>query len=322
MRAAVLKKFKAPLELEERARPVPTGEQVLVRVLGAGVCHSDLHISEGAYPELPLPLIIGHEIAGEVEGIGPVLVYANWGEGKCRFCQQGEEQLCQAVTEAGWLKDGGYAEYVLVPSPRYLFGLEGLDPVKAAPLADAGLTSYRAVKRLKSWLPPQQSAATVVVLGTGGLGQFAIQFLKLLTPARVIAVDVSETKRQRALELGADEVASPKDLSAVSARAVLDLVGSDETLALATTIVEKTGIVMQVGEAGGKMNFGLGFVPHEAHFTTSISGSLPDLADVLNFARRGEIQWQVETLPLEQANLALARLKQGQVAGRLILIPG
>lgn len=318
MKAAVLRQFKMPLELEERAMPVATGEQVLVRVLGTGVCHSDLHITEGTYPDLPLPLVPGHEIAGEVEGLGLVLVYANWGEGNCNFCQQGEEQLCNTVTEAGWLRDGGYAEYVLVPSRRYLFPLDGLDPVQAAPLADAGLTPYRAVKRLKPWL---QLRTTAVVLGAGGLGQFAIQYLRSLTKAKVIAVDISEAKRKRALELGADEVATPEDLLAGSARAFLDLVGSDQSLALAATTVEKGGIVMQVGEAGGKVPFGLGFVPHEAHLTTSISGSLQDMAEVLEIARRGEIRWEVETLPLEKANEALTRLREGKVAGRLVLTP-
>lgn len=319
MKAAVLRKFGAALELEERALPVLTGEEMLVRVLGSGVCHSDLHITQGDYPNLPLPLIPGHEIAGEVEGLGPVLVYGNWGDGRCQFCQQGEEQLCSKVTEVGWITDGGYAEYVLVPSRRYLLPLDGLDPVKAAPLADAGLTPYRAVRRIKPWL---QERATAVVLGAGGLGQFAVQYLKLLTSAKVIAVDISETKRHRALELGADEVAAPEDLLAGSARAVLDFVGSDQSLALAATTVAKSGIVIQIGEAGGQTSFGLGYVPHEAHFTSSISGSLPDLAAVLNYARKGEIKWEVETLPLEKANEALNRLRQGQVSSRLVLIPG
>jgi len=119
MKVAVLAAFGTPLQVEERPTPQPQKGQVLVRVRGAGVCHTDLHIIDGAYPHLPLPRVLGHEIAGTVEGFGDVLVYASWGEGTCAFCQRGEEQLCPAATEAGWVHDGGYAEYVLVPSPRF-----------------------------------------------------------------------------------------------------------------------------------------------------------------------------------------------------------
>src|SRR5207237_5276163 len=117
----------------------------------------------------------------------------------------GEEQLCSSAHEAGWVEDGGYAELVRVPSRRYLFPLAGIDPVQAAPLADAGITSYRAVRRVANFLSDR---ARAIVIGCGGLGQFAIQYLKLLTDARVIAVDSVAAKQRRALELGADEAVS------------------------------------------------------------------------------------------------------------------
>jgi propanol-preferring alcohol dehydrogenase len=317
VRAAVLRAFGAPLALEERPEPTPRGEEVVVRVRGAGVCRSDLHIVEGTYPELPLPLVLGHEIAGEASGVGDVLVYASWGCGSCRFCLGGTEQLCPDAAEPGWFRDGGYAELVVVPSNRYLLPLDGLDPVRAAPLADAGVTPYRAVLTVGRTV---REGGTAVVIGAGGLGQFAIQYLRLLTDARVIAVDPVDEKRRRASELGADAAISPEELD-LPARAVLDFVGSDETLALAARIVERAGVVMVVGESGGSLRFGIGLAPWEAVFTTSTWGSFDDLAAVLELARNGRIDWHVETIPLAEANDAHARLRRGDVLGRLVLTP-
>jgi alcohol dehydrogenase, propanol-preferring len=317
MRAAVLREFGAPLALEERPEPTPQGQEVLVRVLGAGVCHSDLHIAGGRHPELPLPLVLGHEVAGEFPELGNVLVYASWGCGSCRFCLGGDEQLCPDAAPAGWRRDGGFAELVLVPSRSYLVPLEGLDPVRAAPLADAGVTPFRAVSRLREALSVGETA---VVIGLGALGQFAVQYLRLLNDARVVAVDPVEAKRAHALELGAEEALPPEGLEE-QARVVLDFVGSDETLALAARVVEPTGLVVLVGEAGGTLSFSFGTVPFEASFTTSAWGSQADLAAVHRLARRGEIEWDVETLPLEQANDALERLRNGDVRGRLVLTP-
>jgi propanol-preferring alcohol dehydrogenase len=317
MKAATLHRFGAPLKLSEWPDPEVHGEETLVRVLGAGVCHTDLHIIDGRFPTLPLPRVLGHEIAGHAEGIGEVLVYASWGCRTCALCQRGEEQLCPRATEPGWVRDGGYAEYVVVPSRRYLLPLGDLDPVRAAPLADAGLTPYRAVRRIRQWLLP---GSTAIVIGAGGLGQFAVQYLKLLTEARVIAVDPSEPKRRRAEELGANETASPGD-QLPPARVVLDFVGSDETLRLAAGVVERTGILVQIGEGIGCLPFGFGLVPHEVHITNSVWGSLTELASVLEHANRGEVNWHVDTLGLDQANEALDRLRRGEVAGRLVLVP-
>lgn len=318
MKAAVLRKFRFPLVVEERPRPEPQGDEVLVRVKGAGVCHSDLHIVDGMYSDSPLPLVLGHEISGEAEGIGEVLVYASWGCRSCELCFQGDEQLCAKAAEPGWARDGGYAEYVIVPSKRYLLPLDGLDPIRSAPLADAGVTPYRAVRRISGWL--SKDGSTAVVLGVGALGQFAIQYLKLLTRARVIAVDLNERKLRRALDLGADEAVTPENVTR-SARAVLDFVGSNETLALAVRILERGGILTQVGEGGGRMSFGMRHVPHESSFTTSIWGSMQDLSAVLEYAREDRLDWQIEPLPLESVNEALTRLRKGDVQGRFVLTP-
>ena len=305
----------APLALENRPVPEPRGEEVLVRVRGVGVCHSDLHIVEEV--DRPRPLVLGHEVAGVADDVGDVLVYPAWGCLDCRSCRAGNEQLCPHGHTAGFTRDGGYAEYVLVPSRRYLLPLDSLDPVAAAPLADAGLTPYRAVRRVRERL---RDGGTLVVLGAGGLGQFAVQYGKLLTSARVVAVDVGKRKRARALELGADEAAAPADLDERAA-AVIDFVGSDETLALAARTVEPAGAVLHVGAAGGRLAYEFGALAAEAAIGTSVLGSLAELRAVLRHARRGEVRWDVETLPLERANEALDRLRRGEVRQRLVLTP-
>ncbi len=160
----------------------------------------------------------------------------------------------------------------------------------------------------------------MLVFGAGGLGQFAIQYLRLLTAATVVAVDPSQAKRQRALSLGAHDAAAPGD-DLPAAGAVFDFVGSDATLRQAVEHVLPAGAVMVVGEAGGRIPFGFADSPYEVHLTSSVWGSYDDLRAVLGIAQRGDLTWDVEPLPLDQANEALSRLRNGEVAGRIVLTP-
>lgn len=317
MRAAVLRAFGAPPAIEQRPDPEPEGEEVVVRVSACGVCHSDLEAIDGRWPDFPLPRVLGHEIAGETGAHGSVLVYGAWGCGDCPFCARGEEQICPTHVSAGHHRDGGYADAVVVPSPRHLFPLDGLNPVRAAPLTDAALTSYRAIRRLLPWT---DAGSTAVVIGAGGLGQFAVQWLRLLSAARVVVVEPDSGRRDRALELGADEAVGAEG-PLPPARAVADFVGTAETMRLAADAVEPAGVVMSVGGAGGRLAFGLGAVPYESVFTTSAWGSRPELAEVLAHARRGDLRWEVEALPLDAIGEALATLRAGRVAGRLVITP-
>lgn len=317
MHAVVLRDFNAPLELEEREIPAArSGEESVLRVLACGVCHSDLHVVENFFGS-ELPLVLGHEIVAEDERLGNVLVYTPWGCGECRFCRATEEMICPQAREAGLFQDGGYAEYVRVPARRYLYPIGDLDPVQAAPLGCGGLTPYRAVKHARGWLEPGSRA---LVLGAGGLGQFGIQFLRLLTDAQVHVGDPSPQKRERALELGAEKAAAPGQLDGPYT-AVLDFVGSAESLAHAARLVDRQGIVIVVGLFGGRVPFGLGAVPHEAHFMSSIWGSRDELAELIELARRERLEYTIDTMPLERAQEAHDLIRSGGARGRIVLTP-
>ncbi len=317
MRAVVLRAFNAPLELEEREVPAAEGgEQTVVRVLACGVCHSDLHVVENYFP-CELPLVLGHEIVAHDERLGNVLVYAPWGCGECRFCRASEEMICPDGREAGMFQDGGYAEYMRVPARRYLYPIGDLDPVQAAPLGCGGLTPYRAVKHARGWLAPGSQA---LVLGAGGLGQFGIQFLRLLTDATVHVGDPSAQKRELALSLGAEQAAAPEELEGPYT-AVLDFVGSDDSLAHAARLVDRQGIAIVIGLFGGTVPFGLGAVPHEAHFLSSIWGSRDELGELIELARREQLEYTIDTMPLERAQEAHDLIRSGRARGRIVLTP-
>lgn len=332
------------LRLEELPLPEPTGTQVRIRVGGCGVCRSDLHIADGTQTRVELPLTLGHEVAGWIDAVGPdaggmlrrggaragdpVVVFGGWGCGACRECVGGAEQRCAMSAAPGFQRDGGYAEAMLVPHPRHLVPLRSLDPVRAAPLADAGLTAYRAVRRAEPWLT---AGARVLLIGCGGLGQFALQLLRLLPPAGddlLVAVrDPNPARLERAARLGADVGLLDGDARLAHeglggpADVVLDFVGTDETLADAATAVAPDGLVLLAGEAGGQVAFGIEEQPAEAWLTTVAWGSRQDLRELIALARRGRLDWQVEAVPLKDASGAHDRLRAGDVEGRLVLVP-
>jgi propanol-preferring alcohol dehydrogenase len=246
-----------------------------------------------------------------------VLVYTPWGCGTCKFCQATEEMICPDGREAGMLQDGGYAEYILVPAQRYIYPIGDLDPVEAAPLGCGGLTAYRAVKHALPWLRP---GARALVLGAGGLGQYGIQYIRMLSDAAVVAGDPSAAKHARALELGAGAAAHPDELEGPF-DAVLDFVGSQESLERSAQLVDRKGVAIVIGLFNGRIPFGLGAVPHEAHFLSSIWGSRDELAELIALAQRETIEATIETMPLEQAQAAHDKVRAGQARGRIVLTP-
>ncbi len=344
MKAYQLTTWQSQPELREVEIPEPGPGQVLLRVGGAGACHSDLHLME--WPEgtmdFELPFTLGHENAGWVEAVGAgvegleigeaVAVYGPWGCGRCRACRRSAENYCERQAEIGAFGgglglDGGMAEYMLVPHPRLLLPLGDLDPRDAAPLSDAALTPYHAIKRSLHLLAP---GSTAVVIGVGGLGHMAVQILRELTPARVIAVDTSAEKLRLAREVGAEEAVEPgagaaeaiRELTGgLGADLVLDNVGAEETIALGAAVARFESHVTVVGLAGGTFQFGFGALPFEAQLTIPYWGTAIELIEVLDLARAGKIRAHVERFPLDDAPRAYERMREGSLDGRAVICP-
>ena len=348
MYALQLPSWKSDAVLVEVADPHPGPGEVVVKIGGAGACHSDLHLMHdfdaGILPWGP-PFTLGHENAGWVHELGegvtgleigqPVAVYGPWGCGTCPRCRLGIETYCENPAAApapggggGLGLDGGMAEYLLVPAARHLVPLpDGLEPVTAAPLTDAGLTPYHAVRR--SW-PKLAPGSTAVVIGVGGLGHLGVQILKATTAARVIAVDVRSDALALATEEGADAAVVADDATVATIRdltggrgadAVLDFVGSDASLLQAAASARMLGDVTIVGIAGGTLPVSFFSVPYEVSIQTTYWGTRPELVEVLDLAARGLIRPQVTTYPLADAAKAYHELAQGHIRGRAVVVP-
>ncbi|EIV93647.1 NAD(P)-dependent alcohol dehydrogenase [Frankia sp. QA3] len=346
MRALRITRHQSAPELVEVPDPVPGPGQVRLRVAAAGACHSDLHLMEMPPEQLAgqglrLPFTLGHESAGWVDAVGPGVgavrvgdacaVYGPWGCGHCRSCARGAEQYCEVTHGAGGPGlggDGGMAEYLLVDDVRHLVPLGDLDPVAAAPLTDAGLTPYHAIRKALPLLGP---GSTAVVIGAGGLGHLGIQILRAITPARVVAVDVAPAKLAQALDLGAHAaVPAGKDAAAAirvetaggrGAQAVFDMVGSAATMATAAAAVGVEGRLTVVGLGGGALPFRLGAVPFDVDVSLPYWGTHGELFEVLDLARAGLIRAHVETVPLAGMPAAYDRLRAGEVTGRVVMVP-
>ncbi len=343
MRALRLTEWESEPVVTEVPVPEPRGGEVLVEVTAAGLCRTDLHLMSspaGAYPYV-LPFTLGHESAGRVAALGPeasgfeigdpVVVYARWGCGSCWQCAHGRDNACVRTPHGphggGLGRDGGLAEYLLVPSARYLVPARGLEPVRAAPLADAALTSYHAVKLSQGQL---HAESTAVVLGVGGLGHMAIQVLKAITPARVVAVDLREAALGLARAAGADATLSADGVTAEQVRGttdpdgasvVLDFVGNSTTLALAAASVAQGGDVTFVGRGGGELRVAPGLIPYETTVRMPTWGTVAELGEVVALAAAGKINSEAEVYGLDDAVSAYGRLRQGDVLGRAVIVP-
>ncbi len=318
MRAVRLHSGDTKLHLDEIETPIAASDdEVVVKVLGCGVCFSDIHVVDGAFGDKPRPLTLGHEVTGWTEEHGNVFVYTPWGCGTCRFCATGSEMICPDSHEAGLFDQGGYADYMLVPHRRYIFPLGDLDPIDSAPLGCGGLTAFRAVRHA---LPFLGKGKRVLVLGAGGLGQYAVQYLALLSDAEVHVGDPDPAKCATAKTLGATEATDPSDLDGPYA-AVLDFVAAQQSLENGVRLVDRQGMLIAIGLHGGRVPFGFGAVPMEAQLMTSVWGSLGDFKDLVALVQKEQIRNVVERLPLEQAQTAHDRLRKGDVQGRFVLVP-
>jgi propanol-preferring alcohol dehydrogenase len=335
-------------EVVEIPIPQPGPGQVLLKVTAAGVCHSDdyvMHMAEEDYltQGYPLPLTLGHEGAGIVHTIGEgvdstlkvgdaVAVYGPWGCGRCHNCSEGKENYCtnaaaEGIRPPGLGSQGSMAEYMIVDDARHLVPLGDLDPVQNVSLTDAGLTPYHAIKRS---LPKLGAGTFAVVIGTGGLGHVGIQILKSLSGATVIALDVSDEKLALATHVGADH-ALISDASAaekireitggLGANAVFDFVGANPTMALAQSVAAVDSDVTIVGIGGGSMTIGFGNIAYDAAVRVPYWGSRSELIEVLDLARAGKINVEVQTYSLSDAPKAYEDLAASTIRGRAVIVP-
>ena len=340
VKAARLFAYDKPLRLVDVSVPRPKNPtDVLVRVTGAGVCHTDLHIVEGVWREkvqVSLPYTLGHENAGVIEEVGDAVTAVKKGDrvilhpvitdGLCRACRIGEEMHCENLVFPGITADGGFAEYI-VTSHRSLVKIQDLKPEEVAPLADAGLTAIRAVKKAAS---RTTSGSHVVVQGVGGLGHIALQLLRCMANTVITATDVSEDKLRLAEKMGAHHVVDArkdavKQVMAITqkkgADVVIDLVGNDQTLSNGMKMLRKGGSLVIVGY-GGTLNLkAIDMIFAETSVLGSLVGNWDELRELMELTRQGKVRVITKKGKLDEVNDILEQLKKGTLEGRGVLIP-
>lgn len=339
-----------PLVATSTDTPVPSGEQVLVKVDSVGVCHSDLHLWEGGYDlgdgkfmkvtdrGVKYPVTPGHEIAGTVEKTGDdasgfargdrVLVYPWIGCRQCPGCRAGNENLCDTPRSMGIFQDGGYADHVIIPSYKYLAKLDGVDTDAATSLACSGLTAYTAIKKADA-----NSPEYMVIIGAGGLGLMGIQIAKAITDAKIICVDLDEKKLQTASDMGADHVVNSSNKKATEsimeicaqkgADSVVDFVNAPPTANLGLGVLRKRGNMVQVGLFGGSIELSLVTIPLKSiTIQGAYTGNYKDMTELVRLARDKVINPVIsKRYSLSEANDALLALKERKVIGRAVINP-
>ena len=353
MRAARMHEYHEPLVVEDVQQPTQklVGDRVLIRVGGCGVCRTDLQMIDGYFREyipLKLPATPGHETAGWVEEIGStvpegiiekgdlVAVFGAWGCGVCPYCKRGDEQICPYGSWAGFGSEGGYSEYVTVPSYRFLIRVDkkyNLNAHELAALTDAGVTPYRAIKKARHLLGPGK---TIAIFGMGGLGSYAVQYAKILSAeSSVLAFSRTEEKLDIARQEGADQAISTKgkeldkirnEINGATGRkevdAVINLAGTEESIQMGASLLATGGLMVCVGLIGTQIKTTLfPLVGREYSIQGSFWGNYNDLREVVELAKKGLIKHHIEKFRLSEANNAIDRLREGKILGRAVLIP-
>jgi len=350
MKSYIVREFGAALAELETPTPVPSGTQVLIEVRHCGVCHSDVHLRQGSFDlgggkrlhsKLGLPHVLGHEIEGAVAAAGPaagavargarVAVFPWIGCGACRACLRGEENICLGETRQLGCSSacpGGYATHLLVPHPRYLIDYGDTDPALAAACMCSGLTAYSALQKLERPDPSEH----ILLIGCGGVGMMGIQFARALFGTAPLVADIDAGRREAARAAGAGAVYDAADADAPERirahtdsgpAAVVDFVGSEQSLALASRVVRRGGRIVIVGLFGGTLRLPLPLIPLRAlSIVGSNTGSLAEARAMMSLVRAGRVHAiPLERRPLSQAESALRALERGAVTGRIVLVP-
>jgi len=334
MQAAVVEKFGEPLVVREVPVPIPGSGQVLVEIFASGVCHTDLHAADGDWPVKPtLPFTPGHEGAGTVVELGPGVTHLKLGDrvglawlhsacGHCNFCLSGWETLCLEQKNSGYSVNGSFAQYALAQAD-YLGRLpENLSFVDAAPILCAGVTTYKGLKETET-----RPGEWVVISGVGGLGHVAIQYARAMG-LRVAAVDLGPEKMALARKLGAEIAVDAKTQDPAAeiqkqiggAQGVLVTAVSTIAFKQAIGMLRRGGTCVLNGLPPGEFPISIfDVVLNRYTIRGSIVGTRLDLEEALTFAADGKVKATIETQPLDAINDVFARLKSGQVNGRIVL---
>jgi len=338
MKAAVLQEFKQPLTIQDVDLPQPGLDEVLIRVEACGVCHSDVHVADGDWPQMAgitkRPLILGHEIVGHIVETGSKCAglkvgdrvgvpWLHWSCGVCQFCREGNENLCTQQKITGVTVDGGYAEYLKAPATHALHIPESLDSFEVAPLFCAGVTVYRALKHAQ--IKPGQRLA---IFGIGGLGHLAVQ-IGCGLGADVIALDVAEEKLAQATKLGAAMTLNAASKDTVKemrrlggAHAVLVASAAKAAYDQAFSCLRATGTLLVVGLPPEPLCFpAIMMAAKEVRIHASAVGTREDVTELLAMAAAGKVRCEVAKRPLASANEAIDSVRKGHVTGRLVLSP-
>ncbi|OQW55487.1 MAG: hypothetical protein A4S14_12630 [Proteobacteria bacterium SG_bin9] len=352
MRAFAVKMFCEPVQSMELADPQPKGTEVLIEVTRCGVCHSDLHIQDGFYDlgggkklsladrGVSVPVIMGHEVLGKLIAKGPeaeiadseigktFLVYPWLGCGTCDICQRDEENYCTKPSSIGVYRPGGYAEKCLVPHPKHLVDVTGVDPTLASTYACSGITAYSALKKAEI----NKDKDLLVIMGLGGVGMSGLLIASALGFKNIAVADIDPAKRDLAMKNGAKLAVDPRDANAMTTlqaqpggvAAAIDFVGAKATADFAVGALRKGGFYIVVGLFGGDMTLSIPLVVLRAITVRgSYVGNLKELRELIALVKSGKVKpMPVETVSLNGVNDALDRLRAGKVSGRLVIANG
>ncbi|MGE0767886.1 MAG: alcohol dehydrogenase [Hyphomicrobiaceae bacterium] len=344
--------FGTPLALQSEPTPAPNGREILVRVTGCGVCHSDVHLHEGSFDlgsgrkvdmtrSLGLPRTLGHEIVGEIMAVGGDVAGTEAAVGQkrvvfpwigcqtCPVCAAGDEHLCNQPRALGVNRDGGYATHVLVPDPKYLFAFDGLDDGLAATYACSGLTAFGALKKAREAV---KNGGDLLIIGAGGVGLSGVRMAEAVTGVKPIVADLDKAKWGAAREAGAREIIDPSEadsgktlfrMTNGGVAAAIDFVGAASSFTFGFNALRKSGRLVVVGLFGGSASLPVPMIPlKNATVMGSYVGNLDDMHELMTLARSGKVpSLPLADRPLSDTNEVIASLASGKIVGRVILRP-
>ena len=350
MKSYKVVEFGMPMQKVEEPTPKPQGSEVLVRITAAGVCHSDVHLWEGFFDmgggnkystakTMNPPRIMGHEIVGVVEAVGPdskgakpgdkAVVYPWIGCGKCWYCQHGTENLCPTPRALGVNNDGGYADHVLVPQAKYLYPYGNLPEELACLYACSGITAFGAVKKAAG----HDAGKPILVIGAGGVGLMGVRFAKAVLGREPIVADIDEAKRKLALANGASAAIDPRDKEArkqvmdltggTGVAAAIDFVGAEASAQFGWRALGRGGRLIIVGLFGGAFTTPLPMFPFTGNtIMGSVTGTPAEMKEMMDLVVAGKAApVPIIKRKLDEADATLQELRKGLIMGRAVLVP-